>query len=355
MAPLPAYMRIRRYVNDLMMDHADQTVRIMSERELCKEFDVTRPTARRALKELIDDGLLCVKPGLGTFINSARVKNHAFTLKKSYKVMVVFGNGRFVDLEGFYMDILSRIIDRLKYLPVRLLVANLNQADSKMALEELKMYNPDGIIWFRPSVGAGELINLVRQRIPVYVAGHAANGDKCGVTANYYQGGRLAAGWFLDRKRRNVLFVGETTESHVRTRVLDGWHDEFSARRIAYDESLQINVECDIISQCKSLLTRGKVDGIFSFGSEFTAVDMAMTELGVDAGQCPVVFDEIYYAEYGARTAPAAKLILLPPEVSTIAADNLFRLLNEPGFKPEEIILSPEIKNINPIKEKEKS
>lgn len=352
MAPLPAYMRIRRYVNDLMMAHADQTVRIMSERELCKEFDVTRPTARRALKELIDDGSLSVKPGLGTFINSARVKNHAFTLKKSYKVMIIFVNGRSVDLDGFFMDILSRICDRLKFLPVRMQVANLNQGDSKMALEELEMYNPDGIIWIRPSVGAMELINIVRQRIPVYVAGQAYNGDKCSVTTDYYQGGRLAAGWFLDRRRRNVLFVGGTVESAVKTRVLNGWLDEFSDRGINYDESLQINVECDIISQCKQFLSQGKVDGIYTFGSEFTAVDMALTELGIDNAQCPVIFDENYYAEYGARTVPAAKLILFPHEVSALAAENLFKLLNEPGFKPEEIILSPEIKNINPIKEK---
>lgn len=347
MAPLPAYMRIRHYVNDLLMSHPDHAVRIMSERELCSRFDVTRPTARRALKDLVDDGSLCVKPGLGMFINSARVKNHAFALKKSYKIMVVFGNGRQTDLDGFCIDVLSRIGDRLKYLPVRMQIANLNQSDSGMALEELEMYNPDGILWVRPSRGSAELINVVRRKMPVYIAGHVANGDKCSVTADYYQGGRLAACWFLDRKLRNVLFVGGSIESDIKSRVLDGWLDEFSVRGSAYDESMLVNVESDIVRECKHLVAAREVNGIFSFGSEFPAVDIALTECGVTREKCPVMMDRNYYGEHGASVHPSVRLILLPSEVPALAAESLFKMLSDPGFKPEEIVLSPEIENIN--------
>jgi DNA-binding LacI/PurR family transcriptional regulator len=347
MAGIPIYMRIRQYVNDLMLDHADSDVRIMSERELCKKFNVTRPTARMALKELIDEGCLYIKPGLGTFINSAKVLNNTFALRKSYKVMVLFGSGRSTDMSGFSMDILARICNRLKDKPIRLQIVNLNSNDSNGALEELQMYNPDGIIWIKPSDKCMRLISTVRQRIPVYIVGNVADGSsKFHVTMDYYQGGRLAANWFLERKRRNVLFVGYAPESKIKSEVFRGWQDEFAVSRIDFDNHLCVDMSCNIINQTEKLLTEKALDGIFTFGSEFIAVDIALEKAGIDGGNFPVVFDENYFATYGAKTAPAAKLILFSPEVTELAADNLFKTLENPEFEQEEIVLPVRIESL---------
>jgi len=347
MAALPAYMRIRQYVNDLMIEHAQSDVRIMSERELCKKFDVTRPTARRALKELIDEGSLCAKPGFGTFINSGKVLNHTFTLRKSFKVMVIFGSGRYTDLDGLCMDTLARICDQFKFLPIRLRMVNLNQVDSDMALEELQMYNPDGIIWVRPGADSMDLIAAVRQcGVPVYIAGNIADGSKYHVTMDYYQCGRMAAAWFLERKRINVVFVGRTLESSIKSVIYDGWRDEFSAHGVQCEEHLQANMNCNIISRVKTILSNNSIDGIFTFGSEFTAVDIALTEMGADSKNCPLMLDENYFGLYGAKTTPSAKLIVFPPEISKLAADNLFKTLNKPDYEPDEIIMQPRIENM---------
>lgn len=346
MAALPAYMRIRQYVVDLMLEHTRKDVRIMSERELCKKFNVTRPTARRALKELIDEGCLSAKPGLGTFINSAKTLNSPFALRKTFKVMVIFGSGRHTDLDGFFMNILARVCDQLKYLPIRLRMATLNLTERALALEELQMYNPDGIIWVRPNAFSMDLISAARKRIPVYTVGSLVNGGKCHITTDYYQCGRLLASWFLDRKRKNIIFTGATPEYPIKSMVYNGWRDEFAARGIPYNEHLQVNENSDITSCIKKLFSNNSIDGIFTFGSEFAAVDIALSESGIDTRHCPVLLDENYFGLYGAQIKPAAKLIMFPDEIIKLAVENLFKALNDQTYEADEIVLSPRIENL---------
>lgn len=341
-------MRIRQYVVDLIFEHSDGDVRIMSERELCKKFSVTRPTARQALKELINEGYLYVKPGRGMFINSEKMSNHAMVLHQSFKVMVIFGAGRFTDLDGFYMNILARICDRLKNLPVRLRMATLNQVDYNMALEELEMYNPDGIIWVRPDSKCMDLISAFRQKIPIYAIANIADDSKCHVTMDYYQAGRITAAWFLDQKRSNVLFVGAAQEHPVKSLMYKGWQDEFSARNTPYNESLKISMNCKIIDKTKELYSSNQIDGIFTFASEFAAVDIALTGQGVNVKNCPIVLDENYCGLNNTQIEPSAKLIISPNEMPESAADNLFKSLNNPSHKPNEIILQAKISKYNP-------
>lgn len=46
--------------------------RVPSENELCQQFDVSRMTARRALQELTEEGMLIRTPGLGSFVAEHR-------------------------------------------------------------------------------------------------------------------------------------------------------------------------------------------------------------------------------------------------------------------------------------------
>ncbi len=345
MAGIPAYMRIRQYINDLMLRHADSEVRIMSERELCKKFNVTRPTARKALKELIDEGDLYVKSGVGTFINPAKALNSSFVFRKSYRVMVVFGAGKNVDIDGFNMDILEKICNCLKNKLVRLQVVNLNSHDNNIALEELQMYNPDGIIWIRPSDRAIELISTVRKRIPVYTLGNVPNGEKCHVTMDYYQGGRLAASWFLKRKRHNVLFVGHAPKHAIKSEVFRGWLDEFSSCKLKFDKRLLLDMSCNIIKETEELLRRKAVGGVFTFGSEFVPVNIAFEKAGTDSRNCPIMLDGDYFATDEAKAVPAAKLTLFSPKATELAADNLFKTLQDSSYKPEEAVFPVRIEN----------
>lgn len=45
--------------------------RLPSESELSRAYGVQRDTARRALKKLVDDGLICKRPGVGSFVHAS--------------------------------------------------------------------------------------------------------------------------------------------------------------------------------------------------------------------------------------------------------------------------------------------
>ncbi|WP_257456598.1 GntR family transcriptional regulator [Archangium lipolyticum] len=68
--PLPLYLQLARYLRGLISSgkfgHRDA---LPSERELAERFEVSRVTVRKALKELLDEGLLQQRQGAGTFVN----------------------------------------------------------------------------------------------------------------------------------------------------------------------------------------------------------------------------------------------------------------------------------------------
>jgi GntR family transcriptional regulator len=51
--------------------------RLPSESELCEQYSVARNTVRRALSELVNDGILKTVPGLGTFVQDIRLPKTA--------------------------------------------------------------------------------------------------------------------------------------------------------------------------------------------------------------------------------------------------------------------------------------
>lgn len=65
----PRYAAIKRHIRD-RIEHGDWPVntRVPSENQLAEEFRVSRMTARRALSELTDEGVLVRSQGLGTFV-----------------------------------------------------------------------------------------------------------------------------------------------------------------------------------------------------------------------------------------------------------------------------------------------
>jgi GntR family histidine utilization transcriptional repressor len=66
---LPQFALIKQYIQDHIDSGAwPAGTRTPSENELCSMFSVSRMTARRALQELADQGLLLRAPGSGTFV-----------------------------------------------------------------------------------------------------------------------------------------------------------------------------------------------------------------------------------------------------------------------------------------------
>jgi GntR family transcriptional regulator len=72
--PKPLFVQIREYIAELIISgKLEPESKIASERELSRDLDVSRMTVRRAITELVEEGLLVRRHGSGTFVSKPKI------------------------------------------------------------------------------------------------------------------------------------------------------------------------------------------------------------------------------------------------------------------------------------------
>ena len=85
---IPQYVRIRELLRKAIQEGQFQVGdQIPSETELAEIYDVSRMTARRAVNDLADEGLLVRQSGLGTFVCDPKYIRRASRLTSFYEEM----------------------------------------------------------------------------------------------------------------------------------------------------------------------------------------------------------------------------------------------------------------------------
>jgi len=80
-APVPLYQQVKSALESEIRDGKYGTdERLPSERDLCERFDVSRMTARQAIKELERDGLVFSRVGKGTFVSVPKIEQQLSNL-----------------------------------------------------------------------------------------------------------------------------------------------------------------------------------------------------------------------------------------------------------------------------------
>jgi len=92
--PLPKYYRIQEDLRDMISDWEEGKI-IPSEKELCKKYSVSRITIRRAINNLVQEGLLHKIQGKGTFVTKP-------SFRREHRERLVH------EIKGFYGDMNSR-------------------------------------------------------------------------------------------------------------------------------------------------------------------------------------------------------------------------------------------------------
>lgn len=100
-SPVPKYYQLKEIIRDsIEKDELGPGQIIPPERELCARYGVSRMTARQAVMELVNEGLLYREQGRGTFVAEAKVRQ---------------GTGRLTsfteDMRGRGMEVSSTVLD----------------------------------------------------------------------------------------------------------------------------------------------------------------------------------------------------------------------------------------------------
>lgn len=78
--PEPEYIKVRKYLYNLAQHAKGAEIKIPSENELCRIFNVSRITVRGAIRGLVEQRILVSRRGVGTFVSSNVHKQSSFSL-----------------------------------------------------------------------------------------------------------------------------------------------------------------------------------------------------------------------------------------------------------------------------------
>lgn len=260
-------MLIRQYAYDQARRNSGREVKILSERELCKVYNVSRPTVRKSLDELVSEGMLIIRKGQGTFTNPRMFKDRYLPGGK-LSVGIIVGSGKIVVYDKFFWGIIAESGKAIceDFSDIRLIQA-IN--DNEKAVEEILLLNLDGLIWIHPTNDRAQAIEMIQQRgIPVICVNRILEGEHINyVSTDFYAAGMATAEYLLDKGHRKILFIANTAIDAYKL-FHNGYRDAFAAGNIDFDDHLVIGDENEIITDISNL-RRFKIEftACFALGS----------------------------------------------------------------------------------------
>lgn len=81
--PIPLYYQLKEILLE-SIKHTEKGTSFPTELELCERFDVSRPTVRQAIIELVNEGFLYRIKGRGTFIAEPKIRQDFLIALKSF-------------------------------------------------------------------------------------------------------------------------------------------------------------------------------------------------------------------------------------------------------------------------------
>lgn len=347
---LPKYEKLRQYVLDMIFRHMDSDTPIMSEREMCRTFGVTRTTVHQAIKTLIQEEVLIPKQGSGLYVNTQAYRNSFTRFDDVHKILFLASRGHASFFDSWYSNIISKVCAEISRTNSCINLCSLT-GEPGSEFEEIMMYRPDGILWLRPDEKCRGVLEKIRKSLPVCSLLNAPENDQFSVTVDFFKSGVIAAEWFIGRGMKKVAYIGASSRYFKSREIdlfLDGWK---SAWRQKYGPKHKIPVlrqDEDFRTFFNSKSAAG-LDGIFCHSHVFGAV--AADIHGTPFEACPVMVDSDNYRQpANISCTPAAEIVLYPDTVFSAAVENLIKSVEDDSFKQEEILIETKIKILTAAK-----
>ena len=139
-------LKIRHYVMGILYHAGNTSVQIMSSRELAAHFGIARSTVSLALKELVDDGFLIPKRGIGNFTNPKMFfSSRKDTMPPLIGIVLESGRNFYVTESGWKS--LRPTCDAVIREGYNLRCLQLSETDEDKVFEEIMHSQVDALIW----------------------------------------------------------------------------------------------------------------------------------------------------------------------------------------------------------------
>jgi len=203
------YVLIRKYVVDQALLCGGEPKRIASMRALAAKFGVASSSVQKALKDLIADGFLTVKPGIGMFTNP----EYGWTDTRPEVVELLVADGRQIYYKNYLCSLTGEIARHITETGRLVHFTDLFHRNQSAIAE----VNPDtrGMIWIAPDLASGgNAAEFIRKlNIPTVILAGVREGYSC-VDCDYAEEGyRVGRELLKEGRKRVVLFPAQTVPS----------------------------------------------------------------------------------------------------------------------------------------------
>jgi len=217
LSAIPEYLRIRAYIINYINSHDRQSMLIPPENELCRIFNVTRPTVRNAIKGLVNDNYLIPRRGMGTYINPNFINDKCLP---PLTVGVIRGDGRHVNSPTSPELGLVIKMNGMDFQPLYL-----SNSDDPQRIVEFIKNGISAVICEYPS-GHDELMAAIKNAgVPLLDIGENKH-DSIDCILYPQNIGQALAEYAFSLGHRKMLFV-HNKQNHDKVLKKDSWLSQF--------------------------------------------------------------------------------------------------------------------------------
>ena len=252
---IPAYMQIRQYVMSLIQCADRDSLKIKSVRELCKLYSVSHPTVMKALAELIDEGYLISRPGLGTFINIDALERQKQSFSYNYNIGIILNSGKLVHIGPSYMRILSPMFDVFSDNGACIEILSPNSR-GKQFVRELLSFDLHALVWVSPLAKHEEEIKLLDESdLPLLTVSLSNElNSKCCIALNFFQAGYQSTNYLLDRGHQRLVYAVYNENDEYSRKFYSGLQKAYADKNLDYDERLILKHSDNIRERLEMML-----------------------------------------------------------------------------------------------------
>ena len=255
-----AYEKIRAFVIGQVVKSGSNPMRLDSYRAIASQFGVTQTTVMKALKDLVDDGFLTVKKGIGTFTCPERLSGR----EDSKIIGLLFGDGKkvFTGRQDWrrafeYLDALFQKSDSYQ-------IQNIFLTSVKSeATREILSLGLNGVIWISPESSIFDSMRELRDAgFPQLSVGRVIEGVTS-TTPDIQQEYCSATEAMLKEGRRRILLVIPSSDQpDVFMPAIAGWRKAFEKRLLPYESSWVLTGVNDLKRNFSERIAKLNPDGI---------------------------------------------------------------------------------------------
>jgi len=172
-----------------------------SENELCQQFNVSRITIQRAIKDLLEKELIVRKKGKGTFV-APSVLNRTSAAKT---IKIIFPSGGDPE-DDFLFPIIRGLIDHFQHSQFHFVLSPWKSSQKK--IERFSDFS--GIFWIAPDEKDFHTIEEISLNgVPLIVINRVMKTPFINfVSTDHYKAGLTGAEYLVSRGHRSIVFVG---------------------------------------------------------------------------------------------------------------------------------------------------